>query len=112
MTYGPPDPNAPRQHWDQSQGWPGGLQPAPPKGPGFAVAALLLGLLGLVLPFIPADLTGIRQYVGLPFAVAGLALGVIGCIGRRRGLPVAVIAVIVSTIALGIGLFMVVSYAV
>lgn len=106
MTYGPPNPNA-QQQWNQ--GWPGGMQPPPPKGPGFAVAALILGLVALALPIFPVDLAGVRQYVGLPFAVAGIALGVIGCTGRRQGLVVAVIGIVLSVLALGVGLIMVVT---
>ncbi|UJW31193.1 hypothetical protein L3Q67_39395 [Saccharothrix sp. AJ9571] len=103
MIYGQsPEPT-------QYPGPPGG--PERPRGSGPAVASLVLGLLGLVLPFLPMAMDGFRQYAGLPFAIGGLVFGVVACLGRRRGLPVAVLGLIVSTIAMGIALFMVVSYA-
>ncbi|MEV4150221.1 hypothetical protein AB0J40_41645 [Amycolatopsis sp. NPDC049691] len=79
----------------------------PPKGPGLGIAALVLGLLGLVLPFLPVDMTGFRAYVAFPFGLAGVVLGVLGCIGRRRGKPAAAIGAVVAFLALVAGMIMV-----
>ncbi|WP_239070246.1 hypothetical protein [Amycolatopsis sp. SID8362] len=107
MTYGqhPGYPPAPQ--------WPGPGGPVPPpKGPGLAVAALVLGLLALVLPFLPVDMTGFRAYVAFPFGLAGLVLGVLGCVGRRGGKPLATIGAVLSFLALVFGLIMVVNQTV
>ncbi|MCR6481506.1 hypothetical protein M8542_01615 [Amycolatopsis sp. OK19-0408] len=100
--YGYPPQYGPQQPW----GGPGGPVP-PAKGPGLGVAALVLGLLALVLPFLPVDMTGFRAYVAFPFGLAGLVLGVLGCIGRRSGKALAVIGAVVSFLALVAGMIMV-----
>lgn len=98
MTYGPP-----QQRWTgpHGPGRPGGPPPMDrPKGFGLAVAAVILGLLGCVLPLLPIDLTGVRPYLGVPFGLAGLATAAVGCTGRRRGKPLAAVGVILSAVAL------------
>lgn len=113
----PPHPGAAGQppYWYPGAAAPGYQQPwlgpggpvPPPKGPGLGLAALVLGLLGLVLPLLPVDMTGFRAYVALPFGLAGLTLGVLGCVGRRRGKPVAAIGAVLSFLALVAGMIMV-----
>lgn len=121
MTYGPPpESNAysgptpphpqPQQPWTDphGRGWPGGPPPvAPPKGAWLAVAAVVFGLAGCVVWMLPGNLDRIRAYSPLPFALPGLALAVIGCIGNRRGKPLAVVGWILSFIALILSLIMV-----
>lgn len=107
MTYGPP--SEPNHHTGYPQPWPGPGPAAPPKGVALAVAALVLGLLGCVLPLLPVDLTGVRAYVPFPFGLAGLVLGVLGCVGHRRGKPLAAIGVALSVLALALGMIMVAS---
>ena len=126
MTYGPPpEPNAysapphphqqqqqtghPPQPWTDPHGrtWPGGPPPAaPPKGSGLAVTAVILGLLGCVVPLLPINLDTIRAYSAFPFALPGLLLAILACIGPRRGKPLAVVAWILSALSLTIGLIM------
>lgn len=104
-----PPPPQPGFH-PPAPGWPGGPPPAPPSGPGFAVAAMVLGLIGLVLPFLPVDLSGVRQFIALPFALPGLVLAIIGCIGPRKGKPLAVVGGIVSGLALILEAIMLFNY--
>ncbi|MEU0088994.1 hypothetical protein [Kribbella sp. NPDC006257] len=130
MSYGPPpEPNVhpappqpyppqpyppqpyPHQPWTDphGRGWPGGPPPVEPaKGFAVAAAALVFGLVGCVVPLLPINLDGIRQYTSFPFALPGLALAIVGCTGRRRGKPMAVVGGVLAAIALFIGLLMVV----
>ncbi|MFC3996133.1 hypothetical protein ACFOVU_09425 [Nocardiopsis sediminis] len=64
------------------------------------MAAVVLGLLGCVLPFLPIDLTGVRPYIAFPFWSAGLATAIVACIGHRRGKPLAVAGAILSVLAM------------
>jgi hypothetical protein len=115
MTLGPPpEPNAqsapPQQPWTDphGRGWPGGPPPAKPvKGSGLAVLATILGLVGCVVWALPFNLDNLRAWSPFPFALPGLVLAVLGCIGPRRGKPLAVIGWILSFIALILGLIMV-----
>ncbi|MBO0853092.1 MAG: hypothetical protein J2P18_04920 [Nocardia sp.] len=70
------------------------------------MAAVLLGIVGIVLPFLPLNLTGIRPLIGLPFAVAGLACALAGCIGNRRAKGLAIAGALLSTLALAVSLMM------
>ncbi|MFD2472747.1 hypothetical protein [Amycolatopsis silviterrae] len=116
MTAGPPEQQPPQ--------WPA-QPPMPPQYPGYApyppvyppapapangvwlgTAALVLGLLGCVVPLLPIDLTGIRAYLALPFGLAGLACGIAGLVGRRTGKPLSATGVAVSAIALVLGVVM------
>lgn len=65
-----------------------------------AVVAVILGVLGCVLPLAPVDLTGLRGYIALAFGLPGLVVGIIGCTGRRRGKALAVAGSILCVIAL------------
>lgn len=109
----PPHPY-PQQPWiiHNGPGWPGGPPPVDrPKGFGLAVAAVILGLLGCVLPFLPIDMTGVRPYVAWPFGLAGLVLAILGYTGHRRGKPLALAGAILSGLALAVGLVMVAAHA-
>ncbi|WP_218020206.1 hypothetical protein [Nocardia anaemiae] len=71
------------------------------QGPWFAIGSVILGLIGCVLPFLPMiDLTGVRPLIGLPFAIPGLVVGIVGCTGPRRAKGLAVIGIILSVLAL------------
>ena len=119
MTNPPPEPNvysAPpypqtQQPWTDphGRGWPGAPAPVePPKGAGLGVAALIVGLLGCAVPLLPMNMDGIRAYTPVPFAVLGILLAVLGCIGRRRGKALAVVGWMLSVLALIMGLIMIV----
>ncbi|WP_091619563.1 hypothetical protein [Amycolatopsis saalfeldensis] len=71
------------------------------------MASLVLGLLACVVPLLPVNLDQVRAYTPFPLAVAGLALAVVGLVGRRRGKAVAVVGAILSVIALALGTIMV-----
>jgi hypothetical protein len=97
----------PHQQWAPFPG-PGGQPPMPPlKGSGPAVASLVFGLLGCVVPLLPINLDQVRAYTPFPVAVAGLALAIVGLVGRRRGKAMAVVGAILSVIALALGTIMV-----
>ncbi|WP_277400134.1 hypothetical protein [Streptomyces marispadix] len=96
MSYGPPPPPQPPQ--------PGSH---PPLGPGLAIAALILGLLACTFPLLPFNLDRWRQFVAFPPAVGGLVLAIGACTGHRRAKPLAVIAVVVCVLGLGMTVFMV-----
>ena len=125
MTYGPPEQNAstaptpsqqpwtgqPQQPWTDPHGrtWPGGPPPAAaPKGSWPAVFAVIFGLAGCVVFLLPVNMNTWRAYSPLPFALPGVALAVFGCIGSRRGKPLAAVGWVLSSIALILSLFMIV----
>ncbi|MBF6169930.1 hypothetical protein [Nocardia blacklockiae] len=103
-----PYPVAPQQPWAH----PGASAAGAGRGGiWFAVGAVLLGIAGCVVPLLPAypfdiDPTGLRPYLGLPFGVAGLVLGIVGCTGIRRGKALAVIGVVLSLLALAVEFMM------
>ncbi|GAA1020409.1 hypothetical protein GCM10009565_08970 [Amycolatopsis albidoflavus] len=101
----PAQPN-PQQYPGYSPYPPAHPGPAPANGVWLGVAALILGILGCVLPLLPIDLTGIRAYLALPFGLAGLACGLVGVIGRRTAKPVSAVGIAVSAIALVLGMIM------
>ncbi|RAY14192.1 hypothetical protein DPM19_17800 [Actinomadura craniellae] len=49
----------------------------------------------------------VRAYTPFPFGLAGIALGVIGCVGPRRGKPLAAAGAILSVLALALGVIMI-----
>ncbi len=124
MSYGPPpEPNAtapqpdpaapgPHPHPQQpragSDGHGGSPPVDPPLGFGLAVAAVIIGLFSCVLPLLPIDALTERHYVGIPSALGGLYLAVLGCTGRRRGKPLAVTGAVLSGLGLAIGVWMVI----
>lgn len=101
MSYGPPpEPNA-------APAQPGGTAPVDrPKGFGAAVAAVVLGIAGCVLPLLPIDLTGVRPYVGLPSGAGGIILAVLAYNGHSRGKPLAVTGAVLSALALVLWMIM------
>jgi hypothetical protein len=97
----PPDPH--RQY--PSAGFGGTGTPTPPpidpaKGRWLAIVAVILGVLGCVLPLAPVDLTGVRGYLPLVFGLPGLVVGIIGCTGRRRGKALAAVGSVLCVIAI------------
>jgi hypothetical protein len=92
----PPEPGP--QQWTYPAG-----PPSPPKGPWLGLAALLLGLLGVVVPLLPINLDMIRPYPATAGGLAGLVVGALGLLGNRRGKPLAAIGVLLSLLALLIG---------
>lgn len=74
----------------------------PRRSTGFGVVALVLGGFGGVLPFLPADLGDARAWLPLPFALAGLVVGIAGCGGPRRGNVWATVGSVVCAIAVGL----------
>jgi hypothetical protein len=87
--------------------------PPPPVEPGrstgFGVVALVLGGLGGVIPFLPADLGDARAWLPLPFALLGLAVGIFGTSGPRRGNAWATVGAVVCTIAVGLSTVMLIA---
>lgn len=76
------------------------------KGSEFAVASVIVAALGLVLPFLPVDMTGLRHYVALPVGVVGLLLAVVSLGSGRRGKPIATAGAVISGLVIVLGLFM------
>ncbi|WIX83237.1 hypothetical protein QRX50_21985 [Amycolatopsis carbonis] len=108
----PQQPGSPQQQQpgvpQQWAGQPATLQPKPGEGnvtP--AVLALVFGVLGLVVPFLPLPLDNVRVWIAFPFAVVGLALGIAGCVGRRPMKALAVIGIVCAGLALVAGVIMV-----
>ncbi|MBF6339351.1 hypothetical protein IU450_26155 [Nocardia abscessus] len=64
--------------------------------------ALILGVAALVVPFLPIDLSEVRQYGAYVFALPGLVFGIVGCTGARRGKAVAITGSVFCVLALGI----------
>ncbi|WP_133806143.1 hypothetical protein [Kribbella caucasensis] len=83
----------------------------PPKRAGLAVAAVILGLLGCVVPLLPINLDNLRAYTPFPFGLPGLVLAIVGCTGHRRGKPLAAVGAILSVLALILGAIMVIGNA-
>ncbi|QPP05885.1 hypothetical protein G4Z16_05155 [Streptomyces bathyalis] len=102
MSYGPPpEPNASA---------PQAVGTAPvdrPKAAGAAVAAVILGLLGCVLPLLPIDLTGVRPYIGIPSGAGGIILAIVAYSRNQRGKPLAMVGALLSALALILGMIMV-----
>lgn len=99
----------PSQPAQPSQGWqpnPGGYPAAPygygqqppqfqppQKGKGFAITALVLGILGCCFGLIP-----ILGFVSFPLAAVGLVFGIIGVVGGLKGTRSGKIMAIVGSI--------------
>ncbi|TCO55868.1 DUF308 domain-containing protein [Actinocrispum wychmicini] len=87
------------------------VTPDPPGAPArdgrwLGIAAVVLGGFAVVLPLAPADLTGLRAWIGLPFALPGLLAGLAGLSGRRRGKDFAVTGTILCVIATVLAIIM------
>jgi len=87
---------------------PGGMggPAAAPRGGGKAVASLVLGILGLVLWFIPL--------FGLPVTIIGLVLGIAALKSPRRGMAIAgtvmsVIGLVLSLVNAAFGVYLAMS---
>ena len=76
------------------------------KSAGPGVIALVLGILGIVVPFLPIDLINGRGLLALPFGLVGLVFALIGCTGGRRGMGVAIAGLVLCVLALAIGIVM------
>jgi hypothetical protein len=106
MTSGLPQPSDEPAH-DDPDAAPAGQpdEPTPPtKGAYFGAAAAVLGVLALALPWAPA-----RAFILLAFGLPGLAVGIFGFGGRRRGKELAVLGSLLSAIAVVMGAVMVVN---
>ncbi|GIG66537.1 hypothetical protein Pen01_28320 [Phytomonospora endophytica] len=71
------------------------------------MASVVLAFLGIVLPFLPIDLTGVRAFIALPLGLAGLAAAIVGLTGNRRGRPVAVAGIVLSVLVAALGAWMI-----
>lgn len=84
---------------------PSASEPAPPvRSTWLAVAAAVLGVLALALPWAPT-----RAYFLLALGLPGLVIGLIGSTGRRGGKGWAAFGALLSVIALVMGIVMTVN---
>ncbi|QRP48268.1 hypothetical protein [Amycolatopsis sp. FDAARGOS 1241] len=104
-------PGVPQQPW---AGQPGMPHAGPEKSVAPAVLAFALGIVALVVPFLPVAMDDarvgvldLRSWIALPFAVPGLALGVVACLGRRRMKALAVIGIVFAALAVVVALIMI-----
>jgi len=74
------------------------------------VLSLLMGLMGLVIPFLPFDMDGYRRLTSFPLAVIGIALGIVGVIGPRAAKPLAAIGIGFSGLAFALGSYFLLLY--
>ncbi|GAB1512802.1 hypothetical protein JCM33774_48440 [Actinophytocola sp. KF-1] len=101
MTSGTPRPP------DENESAPAAA-PAPPlpppaaPGTGLGAIAMVLGGLGCLLPLTPFAFSDAREWLPLVFAIPGVAFGLYGCTGRNRGNVLAIVGVILCTIAIGL----------
>lgn len=65
----------------------------------FGLAALVLGLVAVVVPFLPMNMDGFRRYVGLAGGLTVLVVAVLGLLGNRRGKPMAAIGLLLALLA-------------
>jgi hypothetical protein len=83
--------------------YPGQMPAEPPKGRGPAIAALILGIIGIILGF-----TFCLSWLGALLGLVGLILGIVGLMGvnkspgGRKGLPIAGIIASVAAILIGL----------
>lgn len=90
-------------------------EPAPPPpnpaaGNGFGVVALVLGGMGCLLSLLPFALGDARAWIALPFTLPGLAVGLAGCGGRRRGNVWAIVGSVLCTIAVGLSAVLLIGF--
>jgi len=79
---------------NQPYGYPPAYAAPEPRGGAFAIASLILGILSLLAWLLPI--------AGLPVAIAGLILGIVGRGSRSRGLAMG--GIVTSSIGLGLSL--------
>ena len=63
------------------------------------LTALVLGLIAVVVPFLPMNMDGFRRYAGLAGGLIVLVVAVLGLIGDRRGKPMAAIGLLLALLA-------------
>jgi hypothetical protein len=85
---------------DPASGLGGAADPA--NGVRLAIVAVILGALGCVGSLTPVVLDEWREDLALTFGVPGLLVGIIACVRRRGGDPLAVTGLVLSVIALGL----------
>lgn len=79
---------------------------AAPRGNGYGIAALVLGIVAILGAFIP-----FLNYVCIPLAAIGLILGIVGLLVKHRPRGAAIAGLILSVIALILSIIMVTIYA-
>ena len=73
--------------------------PQASKSSVLGLTALVLGLVAVVVPFLPMDMSGFRRYVGLGGGLIVLVVAVLGLMGDRRGKPMAAIGLMLGLLA-------------
>lgn len=80
-------------------GVPAGIPPVKPPTPGLAIASLILGIIAIVLSFIP-----IINNISFPLAIVGLILGIVALVQHSKkhtgGKGLAIAGVILAVLAL------------
>ncbi|SER15576.1 hypothetical protein SAMN05216188_108127 [Lentzea xinjiangensis] len=89
--------------WPPEQQWSQPARPGSRGGPLLGVLALCLGVAGVVVTFLPVDLTGTRAYLAWVFGLPGLVVAVFGLLGDRAGKAMAAIGAVLSLLAVAIG---------
>jgi len=104
MTTLPPENSPPPQGWTPPPPggyWPGPVpQAGPAKSPALGIVAMVLGVIAVVLPLAPFDLTGVRVYLAALFGIPGLVVGIIGATGHRRGKALAATGAVLCGLAM------------
>ncbi|WP_345030054.1 hypothetical protein [Kutzneria kofuensis] len=70
------------------------------------MVALLVGLFGCIVWALPIDEDRARHFLPFPFAVAGIVLSIMCLNGRGRGGTTAAIGLVLSSLALVLGIIM------
>lgn len=70
------------------------------------MVALFVGLFGCIVWALPIDENGARHILPFPFAVGGIVLSIMCLNGRGRGGTVAAIGLVLSSLALVLGIIM------
>jgi hypothetical protein len=74
------------------------LAPAPAKGKGLGIAAMVLGIIAAALSFLP-----IINILGVPLAIVGLILGIVAAVaarGKRGPIGFGIVGIACSSVAL------------
>ena len=74
------------------------------KGPTLGLAALVLGVIGVVVTFLPMNLDGVRPYLAWAFGLPGFVIAILGLLGPRQGKVFAVIGALLSLLAVVVGM--------
>ena len=70
------------------------------------LVALVLGLLGVVVPFLPIPLDLARPWTAVALGLLGFIMAIIALLGHGRGKPMAAIGALLSLLALLVGAIM------